>query len=100
MRSRSLIIAVCAVVATTLTACGADGGGGAKGWGKLFSARRDPYSISTTSGSFITTPLQADTGWTWKDFTLVGLFATDNAVFIVPPKSGIERWEQWVDSAK
>ena len=77
-----------------------EGGSGAKGWGELFADRGNPYAISTTSGSFLTTPLQADTGWTWKDFTLVGLFATDNAVFIVPPKSGIERWEQWVDSAK
>jgi tripartite-type tricarboxylate transporter receptor subunit TctC len=77
-----------------------EGGSGAKGWGELFSNRGNPYAISTTSGSFLTTPLQADTGWTWQDFTLVGLFATDNAVFIVPPDSGIERWEQWVDSAK
>jgi putative tricarboxylic transport membrane protein len=77
-----------------------EGGSGAKGWGEVFSNRGNPYSISTTSGSFITTPLQADTGWTWEDFTLVGLFATDNALFLVSPKTGIERWEQWVDSAK
>jgi putative tricarboxylic transport membrane protein len=77
-----------------------EGGSGAKGWGELFADRGNPYAISTTSGSFLTTPLQADTGWTWKDFTLVGLFATDNAVFIVPPKSGLARWEQWVDHAR
>jgi putative tricarboxylic transport membrane protein len=77
-----------------------EGGSGAKGWGELFASRGNPYAISTTSGSFITTPLQADTGWTWKDFTLVGLFATDNAVFLVSPDSGIDRWEQWVDEAK
>jgi putative tricarboxylic transport membrane protein len=77
-----------------------EGGSGAKGWGKLFSSAGDPYAISTTSGSFITTPLQADTGWKPEDFTHVGLFATDNALFIVPPKSGVETWEQWVDSAK
>ena len=155
MRTRSVIVAACVALATTLTACGADGAGGgrsaenypnrnldwtiafgpgggndimsrtivdilekenlyprdiavqnleggsgAKGWGKLFSDAGDPYSISTTSGSFITTPLQADTGWTWDDFTTVGLFATDNAVFIVSPKTGIEKWEQWVEHAK
>ncbi|HWM09781.1 MAG TPA: tripartite tricarboxylate transporter substrate-binding protein [Solirubrobacteraceae bacterium] len=77
-----------------------EGGSGAKGWGELFSNRGNPYAISTTSGSFLTTPLQADTGWTWQDFTLVGLFATDNAVFIVSPESGIEEWDQWVESAK
>jgi putative tricarboxylic transport membrane protein len=77
-----------------------EGGSGATGWGYLFSHEGDPYQISTTSGSFITTPLQADTGWTWEDFTLVGLFATDDALFLVRPKSGIRTWEEWVSFAK
>jgi putative tricarboxylic transport membrane protein len=77
-----------------------EGGSGATGWGYLFGKRGDPYAISTTSGSFITTPLEAKTGWTYKDFTPVGLFATDNAVFAVPPKSGITTWQQWVQYAK
>jgi putative tricarboxylic transport membrane protein len=77
-----------------------EGGSGAKGWGYLFSQKGDPHAISTTSGSFITTPLQAKTGWTWKDFTPVGLLATDDALFLVSPKSNIKTWEQWVDFAK
>jgi tripartite-type tricarboxylate transporter receptor subunit TctC len=77
-----------------------EGGSGATGWGYLFGKRGDPYAISTTSGSFITTPLQANTGWTYKDFTPVGLFATDNALFAVPASSGITSWQQWVDHAK
>lgn len=77
-----------------------EGGSGAKGWGYLLSQKGDPYAISTTSGSFLTTPLQAKTGWTWKDFTPVGLFATDDLLFVVPGKSGITTWEQWVDYAK
>ncbi|HZB34201.1 MAG TPA: tripartite tricarboxylate transporter substrate binding protein [Streptosporangiaceae bacterium] len=77
-----------------------EGGSGATGWGYLFGKRGDPYAISTTSGSFITTPLEAKTGWTYKDFTPVGLFATDNAVFAVAPKSGITTWQQWVQFAK
>jgi putative tricarboxylic transport membrane protein len=77
-----------------------EGGSGATGWGYVFSHKGDPYSISTTSGSFITTPLQADTGWTWEDFTHVGLFATDDALFLVPGKSDMKTWEDWVSFAK
>ncbi|MGH3387333.1 MAG: Bug family tripartite tricarboxylate transporter substrate binding protein [Actinomadura sp.] len=77
-----------------------EGGSGATGWGYLFGKRGDPYAISTTSGSFITTPLEANTGWTYKDFTPVGLFAADAAVFAVAPSSGITTWQQWVDHAK
>src|SRR3970282_557766 len=36
------------------------GGSGAKGWGYLFSQKGNPYHISTTSGTFITTPLQGN----------------------------------------
>jgi putative tricarboxylic transport membrane protein len=77
-----------------------EGGSGATGWGYLFGKNGDPYAISTTSGSFITTPLEAKTGWTYKDFTPVGLLATDNAVFAVAPKSRITSWQQWVAHAK
>ncbi len=83
-----------------ITATNLEGGSGAKGWGKVFGATGDPYSISTTSGSFLTTPLQADTGWKPEDFTHVGLFATDDALFVVTPKTKITTWEQWVDYAK
>ncbi|MBV2365402.1 Bug family tripartite tricarboxylate transporter substrate binding protein [Streptomonospora nanhaiensis] len=77
-----------------------EGGSGATGWGHLLSSAGDPYVISTTSGSFITTPLQADTGWTHADFTHVGLFATDDTLFITPDSSGITTWEDWVAHAK
>ena len=76
-----------------------EGGSGATGWGYLLNQRGSGYGISTTSGSFITTPLQADTGWTYEDFTPVGLFATDDAVFVVPGDSEFETWEDWVDYA-
>ena len=77
-----------------------EGGSGATGWGYLFNQKGSGYGISTTSGSFITTPLQADTGWTYEDFTPVGLFATDDAYFIVPGDSEWQTWEDWVDFAK
>lgn len=77
-----------------------EGGSGATGWGYLLGQSGSGYGISTTSGSYITTPLQADTGWTYEDFTPVGLFATDDAYFAVPGDSEFQTWQDWVDYAK
>ncbi|TCP50034.1 tripartite-type tricarboxylate transporter receptor subunit TctC [Tamaricihabitans halophyticus] len=76
------------------------GGSGAIGWGYLLSNSGDPYHASTTSGSFLTTPLQADTGWTYADFTLVGQLATDDSVFAVQSGNGIDSWREWTEFAK
>ncbi|MGH8742185.1 MAG: Bug family tripartite tricarboxylate transporter substrate binding protein, partial [Burkholderiales bacterium] len=59
------------------------GGSGAVGWGYLYSQAGNPYHISTTSGSYITTPLQADTPWDPTSFTPVALLATDDLVLLV-----------------
>jgi putative tricarboxylic transport membrane protein len=74
-----------------------EGGSGATGWGHLFSEAGSGYSISTTSGSFITTPLQANTGWQPQDFTPVGLFATDDALFLLPGTSPVTDWAGWLE---
>ena len=76
------------------------GGSGAVGWGYLFGKKGDPYAISTTSGSFITTPLQADTGWKPTDFTPVALLATDDLVLLVNGSSEIDTLEKFIESAK
>ncbi|RNL86236.1 tripartite tricarboxylate transporter substrate binding protein [Halostreptopolyspora alba] len=76
-----------------------EGGSGSTGWGHVLSQAGDPYTISTTSGSFLTTPLEADTGWTYEDFTGVGLFATDDTLFVTPSDSGIESWDDWLEFA-
>jgi putative tricarboxylic transport membrane protein len=77
-----------------------EGGSGATGWGHLFGQAGEGYGISTTSGSFITTPLQADTGWVPEDFTPVGLFATDDALLLVRGDSPVQEWDDWVELAK
>jgi putative tricarboxylic transport membrane protein len=77
-----------------------EGGSGATGWGYLLSKRGSPYDISATSGSFLTTPLQADPGWTYRDFTHVGLLATDDALLLVNGESDINTFEDWVSYAK
>jgi putative tricarboxylic transport membrane protein len=76
------------------------GGSGAVGWGYLFGQAGDPYAISTTSGSFITTPLQADTPWKPSDFTPVALLATDDLALLVNGDSEIDSFEAFIEDAK
>ena len=67
------------------------GGSGAVGWGHLFNQKGNPYHISTTSGSFITTPLQANTAWQPTSFTPVALLASDDMLLLVNAKSSKAR---------
>lgn len=76
------------------------GGSGAVGWGYLYGQSGDPYGISTTSGSFVTTPLQADTPWQPEDFTPVALLATDDLVLVVNGDSDIQTIDQFIAHAK
>lgn len=76
------------------------GGSGAVGWGYLFAQSGSGYGISTTSGSFVTTPLQADTPWQPADFTPVALLATDDLVLVVNGSSEIQDIGQFIEFAK
>ncbi|MGR3755901.1 MAG: Bug family tripartite tricarboxylate transporter substrate binding protein [Tranquillimonas sp.] len=76
------------------------GGSGAVGWGYLYSKAGSGYDISTTSGSFITTPLQADLPWKPQDFTPVALLATDDLVLVVNGQSEIDTLDEFVAAAK
>ena len=76
------------------------GGSGAVGWGYLFAQDGNPYGISTTSGSFVTTPLQADTPWEPESFTPVALLATDDLVLVVNGSSEITTIDEFIAAAK
>jgi putative tricarboxylic transport membrane protein len=77
-----------------------EGGSGATGWSYLYSNAGDPYQVSTTSGSFITTPLQADLEWDAHSFTPVALLGTDDVVFYVSANSPWETFEDFVEGAQ
>jgi putative tricarboxylic transport membrane protein len=83
-----------------ITAENRAGGSGAVGWGYVYGNAGDPYQISTTSGSFITTPLQADTPWKPTDFTPVALLATDDLLLLVKGDSEVETLEQFIAGAR
>ncbi|MGP1358674.1 Bug family tripartite tricarboxylate transporter substrate binding protein [Roseicyclus sp.] len=76
------------------------GGSGAVGWGHLFGQAGSGYGISTTSGSFVTTPLQADTPWQPADFTPVALLATDDLVLVVNGSSPIQTIDEFIAYAQ
>jgi putative tricarboxylic transport membrane protein len=76
------------------------GGSGAIGWGYLYNQKGNPYHISSTSGSFITTPLRADTPWGPTSFTPVALLAADDLILVVNATSPIKDFDQWVSQAK
>ncbi|HWL95754.1 MAG TPA: tripartite tricarboxylate transporter substrate-binding protein [Nocardioidaceae bacterium] len=86
--------------AEDITVENVDGGSGAVGWGRVFAESGNPYAISSTSGSFLTTPLESDTGWAPQDFTHIGLLATDASLFLTHKESGLDTWEKWVQYAK
>lgn len=76
------------------------GGSGAKGWGHVFAQKGNPYHITSTSGSFITTPLQADTGWQPGSFVPVALLATDDMLLLVNKGSQAKSMKDFVAAAK
>ncbi len=76
------------------------GGSGAVGWGHLFNQKGNPYHVSTTSGSFITTPLQANTPWQPVSFTPVALLASDDMLLLVNKNSKITSMKEFIAAAK
>ena len=84
----------------TIVAENRPGGSGAKGWGYVFSQKGDPYHITSTSGSFITTPLQADTPWQPTSFTPIALLATDDLLLLVNKNAKATSLKEFIAAAK
>ncbi|UTW50237.1 tripartite tricarboxylate transporter substrate binding protein [bacterium SCSIO 12827] len=76
------------------------GGSGAVGWGFVHNQKGNPYHITSTSGSYITTPLKAKTPWSPTTFTPVALLAADDLVLLVNGKSKITSFDQFIKEAK
>jgi putative tricarboxylic transport membrane protein len=76
------------------------GGSGAKGWGFVFAQKGDPYHITSTSGSFITTPLQANTPWAPTSFTPIAMLASDDMLLVVNKNSKARSLQEFIAAAK
>ena len=84
----------------TIVAENRPGGSGAKGWGYVFAQKGNPYHVSTTSGSFITTPLQANTPWQPASFTPVALLASDDMLLLVNKGSKLTSLQEFIAASK
>lgn len=70
-----------------ITVTNRDGGSGSKGYGYVFNRTGSGYDMAATSGSFISTPIQADTAWEATKFTPIALLGTDEVVVWVKADS-------------
>lgn len=84
----------------TIVADNKPGGSGAKGWGFVFAQKGNPYHITSTSGSFITTPLQANTAWQPGSFTPIALLASDDMLMVVNKGSKAGTLQEFIAAAK
>jgi len=84
----------------TIVADNKPGGSGAKGWGFVFAQKGNPYHITSTSGSFITTPLQANTAWQPGSFTPIALLASDDMLMVVNKGSKAKTLQEFIAAAK
>jgi putative tricarboxylic transport membrane protein len=75
-------------------------GGGTTAYQDLLAAAGNPYEMSSTSSSFITTPLAGEVEWTTGSFTPVALLAQDDSLIVTKSGEGFDTWERWVTHAR
>lgn len=75
------------------------GGSGAIGFNYVAQKKGNPYHATSTSGNFLGTPIVSDTGWTYKDFTPIGLLAQDAMFLVVRSDSEFQTLKDLVEYA-
>ncbi|MFQ5848310.1 MAG: Bug family tripartite tricarboxylate transporter substrate binding protein [Candidatus Methylomirabilales bacterium] len=76
------------------------GGAGAEALRYLKDHKGDPYVILVTLNSFFTTPLRANLGLSYRDFTPIARMAMDTFILWVNSKSPIKNVDQYVKAVK
>ncbi|EGR0268102.1 tripartite tricarboxylate transporter substrate binding protein [Vibrio alginolyticus] len=76
------------------------GGSGAVGFNYVAQQKGNPYHVTSTSGNFLGTPLISNTGWTYEDFTPIGLLAQDAMFLVVRADSQFKTAAEFVEYAK
>ena len=77
-----------------------EGGGASRALTYVNEHAGDPYVISHTTTSALTTPLQAETSWKISDFAPVALLGTDDMLLLVPGDSPFKTYDEFVAAAK
>lgn len=79
----------------------APGGSGAVGTQKIQGSKPDGYTIGLfTTGTMTVTPLLNDLGYSYEDFTNIGLMLTQPVIFLSDPSSEYKSAEDLIDAAK
>lgn len=76
------------------------GGSGAIGFNYVAQKEGNPYYLTSTSGNFIGTPIVSNTGWTYADFTPIGLLAQDAMFLSVRADSPYKTLKDFIDASK
>jgi len=76
------------------------GGSGAVAYAYLQQKGADPHFLATVTLSYLSTPLQQDTGFTYKDFSNLAVLAVDDFIAVVPVDSPYENLEDLVAAAQ
>ncbi|BED91372.1 MULTISPECIES: Bug family tripartite tricarboxylate transporter substrate binding protein [unclassified Pseudoalteromonas] len=76
------------------------GGSGAVGFNFVAKKKGSEYNMTSTSGNFLGTPLISNTGWTYRDFTPIGLLAQDAMFIVVRADSKFKTAKDFVEHAK
>ncbi|WP_417436684.1 Bug family tripartite tricarboxylate transporter substrate binding protein [Idiomarina abyssalis] len=76
------------------------GGSGAIGFNYVAQKKGNPYYLTSTSGNFIGTPIVSNTGWTYKDFTPIGLLAQDAMFLSVRADSPYKTLKEFIQASK
>jgi putative tricarboxylic transport membrane protein len=89
LRSMAKIIAEEKVVDANINVVNKPGGSGATSLGYLASHENDGHYLMASTSSFITTPLTADVGLNYEDFTPIARLGIDPTMLVVPQGSAI-----------
>ena len=87
LRSMAKIIRETKLVDASINVVNKPGGAGATSLGYLNSHKGDGHYLMSATSSFITTPLTADVGLNYKDFTPIARLGIDPTLLVVPSSS-------------
>ncbi len=88
------------LVAQTINVVNKPGGSGAVAYSYLKQKGVDPHFLATVTLSYLSTPLQQDTGFTYEDFSNLAVLAVDDFIAVVPADSPFESLEDLVTAAE
>lgn len=99
--SRTVANAMSEGLDTDIVVENAPGGSGAVGTQKIQKAKPDGYTVGLfTTGTMTVTPLQNKLGYSYEDFTNIGLMLTQPVVFVAQPDTQYKDAKAFFEAAK